>query len=115
MNNVSSMDVLGVTFTTKGTYYAHIDNRIQKCRNSSFSLSEVGMCYPGLASDTKSYLFKTICQPTLMYGLDAISVSDASIRKMDSTQGSIMKRLSRRGRDGRGSRGNSRGSQSNTI
>jgi hypothetical protein len=93
MDNVSSMDILGVTFTAKGTYDAHIERRIQKCRNSSFSLSEVGMCYPGLATETKSYLYRTICQPTLTYGLDAISASEGLLRQMDSTQGCIMKRV----------------------
>jgi hypothetical protein len=93
MQNVKSMDILGVTFTSSGLYDQHVETRTQKCRNSSFSLSDVGMCYPGLASDTKAYLYKTICQPTLLYGLDYLPVSDGLIRKMDSTQGSIMKRV----------------------
>ena len=33
------------------------------------------MCYPGIMSDAKSYLYRSICQPTLMYGLDAINLS----------------------------------------
>ena len=55
----------------KTNFNQHVDNRITKCRNSSFSLSDVGMCYPVVISDTKSYLFPTICQPRLVYGLDA--------------------------------------------
>ena len=33
----------------------------------------VCMCYPGTMSDAKSYLFRSICQPTLLYRLDAVN------------------------------------------
>ena len=44
-------------------------------------------------SDTKSYLYRYICQPTLMYGLDAINFSAPVLNKLQNTQGSIMKRV----------------------
>ena len=42
-------------------------------------------------SDAKSYLYRSICQPTLMYGLDAINLSAPLLKKLQNTQGSIMK------------------------
>ena len=54
--------------------------RLTKCRNSSIALSGAGMCYPGLASETKSHLFKTICQPTLIYGLDSVPISNTIVK-----------------------------------
>ena len=93
IQNAESVEILGVTFTSKCDFTHNVDNRITKCRNSSFSLSDVGMCYPGTMSDTKSYLFQSICQPTLLYGLDAVNLSSSMIKKLENVQGSIMKRV----------------------
>jgi len=51
------------------------------------------MCYPGVMSDTKSYLFRTICQPTLLYGLDAVDLNNNMIKTLENVQGGIMKRV----------------------
>ena len=51
------------------------------------------MCYPGVMSDTKSYLFRTICQPTLLYGLDAVDLNKNMMKKLENAQGGIMKRV----------------------
>ena len=91
--SVDTMEVLGVTFAASGSFVEQADIRMTKCRNSSFALSDAGMCYPGLQSNTKSYLYKTICQPTLMYAAEALPFSDTLINKLQNTQGSIMKRV----------------------
>jgi hypothetical protein len=93
IENTSSMDILGVTFSSCGSFSSHVENRIRKCNNSAYSLSDVGMCYPGLASETKSYLYTSICQPTLLYGLDSVHLTNAMMQKIDSCQGSIIKRV----------------------
>jgi hypothetical protein len=93
IHNADSIDILGVTFTAKTDFNQHVNNRITKCRNSSFSLSDVGMCYPGVMSDTKSYLFRSVCQPTLLYGLDAVNININMMKKLENTQGGIMKRV----------------------
>ena len=48
VENVSEMDLLGVTFQCNGTSTAHVDNRISNCRRSFYGLSSRGMCYPGI-------------------------------------------------------------------
>ncbi len=58
-----------------------------------YSLSNVGMSYPGLNTSSKVHLFKTICQPTLLYGIDCISMSEKCIQNIQSTQGGIMKQV----------------------
>ena len=93
IQNAESIDILGVTFSIKSDFNQHVDSRTAKCRNSSFALSDVGMCYPGIMSDAKSYLYSSICQPTLMYGLDAINLSAPMLKKLQNTQGSIIKRV----------------------
>ena len=96
IQNAKSIDILGVTFSIKSDFNQHVDSRTMrtaKCRNISFALSDVGMCYPGIISDAKSYLYRSICQPTLMYGLDAINLSAHMLKKLQNTQGSIIKRV----------------------
>ena len=44
-----------------------MDNRISNCRRSFYGLSSSGMCYPGLSSETKSYIWKTVCSPVLTW------------------------------------------------
>ena len=70
VENVSEMDLLGVTFHCNGTITAHVDNCINNCRGSFYGLSSSGMCYPGLSSEAKSYIWKTVCCPVLTYGLE---------------------------------------------
>ena len=53
----------------------------------------VAMRDPGVMSDTKSYLFCIICQPTLLYGLDAVDLNNNMIKKLENAQGGIMKRV----------------------
>jgi len=93
IHNSHSIDILGVTFISKTNFNQYVDNRITKCRNSSFSLSDVGMCYLGVMSDTKSYLFRAICQPTILYSLDAVDLNNNMIKKLENEQGGIMKRV----------------------
>ena len=58
-----------------------------------FSLSNIGMSYPGLNTNSKVHLYKTICQPTLMYGLDCLSLTKRNIDDVQATQGRIMKHV----------------------
>jgi len=72
---------MGVTFPVKTDFNQHVDNRITKCRNSSYCLSDIGMCYPGVMSDTKSDLFRFICQSTLLYCLDVVNINISKMKQ----------------------------------
>jgi len=65
--------------------------RIQKCRQSFYSLSEVGMSFPGLDTQTKTYLWNSMCLPSLLYGNECITLSDCDIARLQSTQGCLIK------------------------
>ena len=39
------------------------------------------------------HVFKSVCQPTLMYGLDAISLSKSSLKQLESAQAGIVKQV----------------------
>ena len=42
--------------------------------------------------DAQSYLFRTICQPTLCYGTECMNISHRDVAQLDSTQGQLIKR-----------------------
>ena len=59
---------------------------IQKCRQTFYSMS-----YPGLPTDIKSHLWRTVCCPTFLYGMEAFSLSKIQFKNIESTQGSLIK------------------------
>jgi hypothetical protein len=93
LDTVSEVELLGVTIDTKGSYDKHISKRTSVCRRSMFRLSPYGMSYPGLHASVKSYLWKSIGAPTLLYGTDCIPLSSNNVKDLVSTQGSIVKNV----------------------
>ena len=75
MNTVNSLEILGATFTSSINYDSHIQTRVQKCKRSMYSLSNIGMCYPGLNTSSKTHLYRTVCKPSLMYGVECINTT----------------------------------------
>jgi hypothetical protein len=93
MKTVNDLEILGVTFTYNNKFDKHVQKRSQKCRQSMYSLNGIGMCYPGLNTVSKVHLFKSICLPTLTYGINSININDKNIRQLESTQGGIIKQV----------------------
>jgi len=85
------MNILGVTFNNNVKYNDYVSTRIQKAKRSMFAINNIGMSYPGLNTKSKVHLYKTICLPTLVYGVDCLSVSANNVAKNQSAQGNIMK------------------------
>ena len=53
------------------------------------------MCYPGLNSSSKMHLFRSVCQPTLMYGVKCLTSSSSKhVHILNSAQGSVVKHVS---------------------
>jgi hypothetical protein len=91
IESVDAIELLGVTIDTQGRYDTHICNRISACRRSIFRLSSCGMSYPGLNANVKTYLWKSIGAPTLLYGTECIPLSKSNLKDINSTQGTIVK------------------------
>ena len=91
--NEDYLDIMGVTIDNKGTCQPHIDKRMQKCKQSYFGLVASGLSYPGLNSDAKAYMWKLVCQPTLLYAQESIHLSQADLHKLESLQGTLMKKM----------------------
>jgi len=91
LNNESSLEILGITFNKKGSALNHINVRKRKCVSSAYGLAGVGMSYPGTSSNVKAHLWKSVCQPVLLYGLEAVSLHKGELAILEKTQGSIIK------------------------
>ena len=88
---VNELDILGTVFDRDGSGSGHAERRINSCRRNFFGLGDIGMVYPGLDTNTKCYLWNTMCAPTLLYGAECIKISDPSMRRMESIQGCLIK------------------------
>ena len=91
LRNVETMEILGNVFNSKGNNTSHVDNRLNKCRQSFYGLNSLGMSYPGAAPEVQAHLYKSICQPVLTYGIECMSYSKDQFRRMESTQGRLIK------------------------
>jgi hypothetical protein len=91
IENVKSIEILGVVFNNECKGENHVNTRIQKCYRSYYSLRDAGFCYPGTNTDVKTYMWNTICKPVLLYGCESISLSKKDITALESAQGNIIK------------------------
>ena len=86
-------EILGVKFNSAGKYSCHVNNRISASRKSMYKLTSVGFQYPGLHTSVKSYLWKTVCCPTMIYAMDCVPLSKSDVTQLKSAQGSIIKNV----------------------
>ena len=94
MNLVDNVDILGVNFSSNVRYDNHVKSRVQKCKRSMYSMSNIEMCYPGLNSSSKMHLFRSVYQPTLMYCVECLNISSKHVHIRNSAQGSVVKHVS---------------------
>lgn len=93
MDNVDELSILGTIFTADNKGNVHVDHRIKKCRGAFYNFTEVGMCYPGLSSNVKAHIWRTVCLPSLIYGCDARHITSTDVKKMDTVQGNLIKQV----------------------
>lgn len=92
LETVNSLDILGVSFSSDGKASCHVDKRVASAHRAMYGLSSIGMSYPGLTSDVKAHLWKSIGTPCLLYGLNSVHLSKSELQKLESTQGSTIKK-----------------------
>ena len=81
-------------FSSNLSYASNTEKRTQACRKAMYSLVGVGCTYPGgLSSDAKTYLWKSVGLPSLLYNLESTSISDICMRQVEKAQSSTVKRL----------------------
>jgi hypothetical protein len=91
ISNANQLEILGTVFSDDGKCDNHVDVRIRKCRQAFYGLNNSGMAYPGATSDVKCYLWNTVCKPVLTYGLESIDLNNINMRKVETTQGNLIK------------------------
>ena len=89
---VNELDILGCSFSNHNVTSSHAEKRSQRCRQSFYGLSGIGMSYPGLDSETKAHLWRTICAPSLIYGCECLSMSQKDLCNLESTQSTLLKK-----------------------
>lgn len=93
LTNVDELEILGNVFNCQGTSSAHTDNRAKKCRQSFYGLGNSGMLYPGASPEVQAYLYKSVCQPTLTYGLECMSRSSVNMKSLECIQGKLLNKV----------------------
>ena len=93
VNFKSQVDILGVSMDCEGKYSPHVDNRISACRRSMYAYSSAGIQYPGLHASVKSYIWKCVGVPTLLFGMECIPLSLTDMNKLSSVQGCTVKNV----------------------
>ena len=91
IENVSSMYILGVALNNNLKNSNPVNDCVQKWYRYFYSLRNVGFSYPGVHSDAKSNMWKTICQPVLLYGSNCINLSSTDIKTMETRQRKMIK------------------------
>ena len=91
--NAETLEILGTMFTSNISCDAHIDKRVNASRRAMYALASVGCSYPGLATEVKVHLWKTIGLPSLLYNLEIFKLKPGQQKFIESVQSSIIKRI----------------------
>ena len=86
------LETLGTTFSSSMSYHSHIEKRRQASRRAMCGLASIGCCYPGLSTEVKVHLWKTIGLPSLLYGRKNLELRARNLRELEKWQSSIVKR-----------------------
>ena len=89
IKNVNNFEILGMLF--EATDNKHADKRAENCKRSFYNLRNIGMSYPGAGTDVKAYIWKSMCQPILLYGSDCMSLGKLGKQKLETSQANLLK------------------------
>jgi len=84
------MTILGISLPASPA--THVANRVSAARRSIFGFAEAGSLYPGLCTEAKVHIWKTVALPVLRYGLEAIDMPPASTTTVEKCQATLIKR-----------------------
>ena len=93
IENVNTIEILGVSFAADLKPSAHIEKRLSAARKRSYSLLSAGFTYPGLATDVKVHLWKTVVHPVLQSGVNCMNLSSKNLADLESFQSNHVKRI----------------------
>ncbi len=76
LEEVKQMKYLGIIFNTNLDLNDHINARNKINLSSAYSLYNTGLLDKVMDTSTKSYIYKTYCRTSLLYGLDLVDLNE---------------------------------------
>ncbi|CAF0919426.1 unnamed protein product [Brachionus calyciflorus] len=95
IESIEKIKYLGVIVNSKNNNEDHIQQRIKNTMRSLNSIKTLGIDDERLKLKTKIQFYKTYCRPVLTYGCEALKMNNIHLRKMKTTEGTIIKRILR--------------------
>ena len=90
LNEVDNVKYLGVTLS-RNNPDAHVNDRINACRRSFYSLQGAGFNNWNSDVDCTTYLWNAAVRPVLTYGLNCINMSKSTMSKVEKLQTKLLK------------------------
>ena len=87
------LQFLGTVFSPSSSRNLHVNKRVQAWRRTMHGLTSVGCCYPGLSTDVKAHLYKTIGLPSLLYDNESVSLNQTFMKSLQCAQSNIVKNI----------------------
>ena len=94
VEDVEEFVYLGMTVTKEGGGTQDIKKRLRKARGAFFNLKNIWNTR-SIGRNTKIKLFKTLVQPVLLYGCEALKLTVAEEKKLDRFQFTWLRRILR--------------------
>ena len=82
---------LGVTLDSRLTAAVHVDRRVKRARAAFYGLVPAGMLAKNLCPPDKTFLWKTVVLPALMYGCSTAPLRPSDVDRLDAMQASCVK------------------------
>ena len=91
LNTVDSLTYLGVIISNKQSH-DHTTSRMSACNRAFYGLLPAGVTTLHMDYTTKTALWNSVCQPTLMYGCATMELSSTRIKEIETVQSKLIKR-----------------------
>ena len=91
INEQDEFKYLGISINNKLDFNKSILENFDKVRKAVFSLTAFGMKPNGISGYTKAFLYKTFCRTKGTYSIDAVTLNEKTIEKLDIMQNNLLR------------------------
>jgi hypothetical protein len=93
IQEVNTMKYLGIIFNKKLDSKEHLKHRNKLNMIATYSLYNTGLLDKCMDSETKSFIYKTYCRPTLLYGLELATIGEMEYKLLRTDESILLKRI----------------------
>ena len=93
LEEVKQMKYLGIIFNSQLDSNDHIKARNKINLSSAYSLYNTGLIDKVMDTSTKSFIYKTYCRTSLLYGLDLADVYKKNYKFLRQDESMLLKRI----------------------